>query len=380
MGNINLHVYQSSFKHESRILKETKSLVDFGLVDKVFIIAIWENGLKEHEHLDSRREVWRVRLKTRYLPDGSFWKVLKFIEWWIKIFIRFKKEGITLFNSHNLLVLPLGVAFKIFVKSKLVYDTHELETETAAMSATRKKISKMIEKLFVCHVDSIIVVSDSIAEWYQNQYNLKEVHVIRNVPYSQDIKTKNSTDLKRKLNIQDNEILYIYQGALDRGRGIEILLNVFSHLNKKKHIVFMGYGVLEDEVKKYEKNFSNIHFQPAVKPDDVKYYTASADAGISLIENTCLSYQYSLPNKMFEYISCGLPLIVSDFPDMGKIVDENKCGWSVPVEKNSVAELIENISEQELGERRKNVLKCKDKFGWHQEEEKLLQLYRNLAL
>ncbi len=365
-------------KHETRILKETKSLADAGLFDKIFIVGIWESNLKEHEKLDNRREVWRVPLKTHNFSNGPIGKIIKYLEWQLRVFFRFKKEHITFVNSHCLSALPIGVFFKLFLKSKLVYDTHELETEVIGSVGMRKKIDKAIEKLLIPFADIIFVVSESIARWYKNQYDLKEVYVIRNFPYRQVSKSENANVLKAKFNIPDNELLFIYQGLLSEARGIEILLKAFSKIAKKKHIVFMGFGILENMIKEFEHSFSNIYLHPPVKPEEVIPYTKSADVGISLIENVCLSYYYSLPNKVFEYILSGLPLIVSDFPDMGKIVDEYKCGWKVGADEKSVIDLINNISKEDVKEKRNKVLISRDNFGWDKEEEKLLKAYRLL--
>ena len=142
----------------------------------------------------------------------------------------------------------------------------------------------------------------------------------------------------------------------------------------------MGYGILESLIKEFEKNSSNMHFHPAVTPEDVIPYTQSADVGISLIENICLSYFYSLPNKVFEYLMSGLPLIVSDFPDMGKIVEESKCGWKVPVNENSLIELIEKLSKEDIQEKRANVLRCRNNYSWENEVKKLVRIYHNLSI
>lgn len=374
-----MHIYPSSFKHESRILKETKSLADSGVVDKIFIAAIWESGVREHEQLDNKREVWRIPLKTENLPEGTIWKILKFIEWYLKIFFKFKKENIKIVNCHILSVLPLGILFKWFAKSKLVYDTHELETEVVGAVGIRKVISKVVERMLIHFADIIIVVSDSIAKWYKDQYKLKEVHIIRNVPYRQENKIEHSNILKEKFSIRDDEILFIFQGSFSEDRGIELLLNVFSKINKGKHIVFIGNGVLENVVKEYENNFSNIHHHPAVKPEEIAIYTKSADVGISLTENTCLNHYYSLPNKVFEYILSGLPLIVSDFPDMGEIVEENGCGWKVAVKENAIEEVINTITKDVIHDKREKVLSARKHFGWHLEEQILLGAYRKLG-
>ena len=88
MNNINLHnIYPSNFIQESRILEERKSLVKSDLFDETFIRAIYENGLKEHEQFDIKREVWRIPLKTMALPNGDFWEIMKHIEWALKIFL-----------------------------------------------------------------------------------------------------------------------------------------------------------------------------------------------------------------------------------------------------------------------------------------------------
>lgn len=377
MSSINLHFYQSSFKYESRILKETKSLVHSGLINRVIIAGIWEAGYEEHEELDNKRVLWRVPLKTQVLPGGSSWKILQHIEWAFKIFFKLRKEGIKFVHCHSLSTLPIAMLFKIFAQSKVIYDAHELETERGKRGIIQK-VSKLLERLLINHVDRIIVVSDSIAEWYQNQYGLEKIHIIKNFPYQENYSSKSNNILKNTFKIQDNEILYIYHGGLTNGRSIEILLDVFSKVNRKKHIVFMGYGKLEDTVKKYEKNFPNIHFHPAVKPGDIISYAKGADVGICMIENICLSYYYSLPNKLFEYVVSGLPVIVSNFPDMGKIIDKHKCGWKSPVNEKALIDTIEKISSEEIKDKIKDVLKCKDYFVWDSEEKKLLNIYDSL--
>ena len=378
MSRANLHIYPSCFIHESRILKETKSLANARLFSRIFIGAIYCDGLKEHEKLDGIRELWRVPIRMNGGREGSLWKVFKIIEWSIRIFHRYRKERIEVIHCHGLATLPVGVLFRWFVGSKLVYDAHELETEREGMTSFRRHLSKAAERFLMHRVDRLVVVSDSIAEWYKIRYSTREVHVIKNIPYPAKHGVERSRILKEMFGLEEDEILFIYQGVLDSGRGIEILLDVFSTIDSKRHIVFMGFGALEQKVQEYSGRFQKIHFQPAVPPEEVQRYTRSADVGISLIENTCLSYYYSLPNKLFEYILCGLPLIVSDFPDMGKIIDEYDCGWKVPVEREAVLKAVEGITKEDLKKKSRNIDRCRSSFSWKSEEEKLLQLYRLL--
>lgn len=93
MAKINLHVILNDFRYESRVLKETKSIVDSGLIEKIVVAGLWEHGLKELEEIDNKRIVWRIRLKTRNLPKDLFSQIIKYIEWTGKIFFRFRKRG-----------------------------------------------------------------------------------------------------------------------------------------------------------------------------------------------------------------------------------------------------------------------------------------------
>jgi len=147
----------------------------------------------------------------------------------------------------------------------------------------------------------------------------------------------------------------------------------------RSHLVVMGYGALEDEVKEAAAKASNIHFQPAVPPDEVLYYTSSADIGLCLIENTCLSYYYSLPNKLFEYLLSGLPVLVNDMPEQRRIVEEFKCGWVVPESQSEQEKLLLSIDSDQFEARRVGAIRAGESFNWEDEAAKLRELYAALA-
>lgn len=129
----------------------------------------------------------------------------------------------------------------------------------------------------------------------------------------------------------------------------------------------MGYGPLVDLVKDAEKNTPNIHFLPAVHPSEIGYYTSGADVGLSVIENMSLSYYYCLPNKLFEYLHSGLPVIVSNFPDMSTIINQFDCGWVTEVSPKSLEKTLNNISADELLEKCKGVVNVRREINWEKE-------------
>jgi glycosyltransferase involved in cell wall biosynthesis len=381
MKTLNLHIYPSYSQYDTRILNETKSLARHGIFDRIAIVGLWKEGLKEHEKIDDAREIWRVVLKTDAFPEGTFSKIIKHIEWALKIFRKFKGEPVSCINCHNLSTLTIGVLFSLFDGAKVVYDAHELETERTEWSMVRKAMAKLLERCLIRRADLVIVVSESIAQWYRERYSLSNVYTIHNFPdlhLSEDDSYKEI--LKRKFKIRSEEILFIYQGLIDSGRSVDLLLETFSGIDRRRHIVFMGYGALEEKVKQYEKDYSNIHFQPAVSPDEYLNYTQSADVGFSLIENTSLSYYLTLATKFCEYLVAGIPVITTDFPEPGKIIDLYDCGWKVPYDITLITDLIECITKQDIRTKAYNASECRDNFMWSREEEKMINTYKETQI
>jgi glycosyltransferase involved in cell wall biosynthesis len=135
---------------------------------------------------------------------------------------------------------------------------------------------------------------------------------------------------------------------------------------------------LADEIKTLSHKKSNIHFIPAVPPSEVRNYTASADVGIHLIQNTCLNHYYCSPNKVFEYLMYGIPQIVSDFPEIRNIIYQGECGWLVIPEKKNLLLLLKNITRAEVMEKTKAVLERRNELGWEKEEASLVEVYGRL--
>jgi glycosyltransferase involved in cell wall biosynthesis len=225
------------------------------------------------------------------------------------------------------------------------------------------------------HAHATIVVSDLIAEWYQRKYRLANVHTVKNIPDTREMNLSPAYDLKQKFGIPADQVLYIYNGILAEGRGVEILLKIFSQVGPPSHMVFMGFGPLEAEIKDQASRHRNIHYHPAVRHSEIIAYSKTADIGVSLIEDISLSYRYCLPNKVFEYLLGGLPILVSDLPEMGRLVEKYQCGWKVAFDEKAISATIARISTGEIRQKREHVLQCQKHFSWSEEEKKLLSIY-----
>ncbi|MEO9023067.1 MAG: glycosyltransferase [Ginsengibacter sp.] len=375
MSIINLHIYPSPFKFESRILRETKSIIEFGLADEVIIASGWDEGFKEWEQIDEKRSVKRFSLFFDRLKKNSLVSILKYFEFIIKVFFFYRRKKIRVVNCHSLFVLPVGYLLKLSGSGIwLIYDAHELESQKTGLNKISKTISSVLEKFLIKRVDRLIVVSPSIGKWYENKYGISNVVVIRNIPELSSDYGRNRVfnDLFR---IPENSLIFIYQGVVNKGRGIQLLIDVFKSATAEKHLVVMGYGPFVDIVKCGEKQYPNIHFLEAVPPSEISYYSSGADVGLSIIENVSLSYYYCLPNKLFEYINCDLPVIVSNFPDMKQIVNKFQCGWTTDVSINSLADIISTISREAIVEKKKNVSEARLVLNWENESSLLYKTF-----
>jgi hypothetical protein len=125
----NLHITLTPFKTETRLLKQTNSLIKSGVVNKVHISALFEEGLQEYEKLDENRHVRRHRFIIRLFPKNVITHLIAYLELIFQVLRLSVSEKVDLVNVHTLALLPVGYLVKVFTGAKFVYDTHELETE-----------------------------------------------------------------------------------------------------------------------------------------------------------------------------------------------------------------------------------------------------------
>jgi glycosyltransferase involved in cell wall biosynthesis len=371
---INIHLYPSSFQNESRIEKIAHSIEKCKIFTDIVLIGTKESGIEPTRKIGKNIEIKLFGISN--LNYGIFYKMFVFVFWYVSILKYLLFRPIKCINVHSLSSLPLGVICKILKGSVLIYDTHELETETISQSGFRKKFAKFIEKKLIAFSDHVFVVSESIATWYKEQYSIKRPSVILNVPSL--TKQQKFNIFREKFPINSNQKILIYQGDLSYGRGVEILLNVFL---KRDHnncvVVFMGNGDLREKIIKASNKSNIIFFHDFVNPKNVYKYTASADIGVALIENACLSYYYCLPNKLFEYAMSGLPVIVSNVYEMAKLVESAKNGVVTKcIGEECFEAAIKDILNKNLTELSLNSRKIAEKNSWDIQEKKLYEIYK----
>ena len=366
----------NNFKNDSRVLKEAISLQNNGYDVKV--IALHEDPLPESETVQEI-PVYRIKLKSRSWSKNKIVQLFKYIEFIYRCIKQYKKTDILHCNDLN--TLPIGVMIKKFINKnvKIVYDAHEYEiNDKPNQNHYSIKIRYFIEKFLIQYADKVMTVSNGIADEYVRLYGIDKPALVLNTPPFQKIQKKNI--FRETLRIKDEQIVFLYQGGLSQGRGIEILLDTFKMLQKTPYIIiFMGYGPLKTLIIEASEKYENIFYHPAVSPDVLLDYTSSADFGILFYENNCLNHYYCSPNKMFEYLMAELPIIVSDLYEMKKIVENENIG--IVAAENTSEELkkaIKIIADLDQSILLANIRKLKTVYNWEVQEQHLVKLYQEL--
>ena len=373
-----VHIYPSNLTNGSRILKETESLVRGGVIDEALIVGICGDGDAEHEAVDESRVFWRAKLKLA-ANRGVVAKSFKFVEWYARVLLGLRNQRFAYVNCHSLSALPLSVCLAWLKGATLIYDTHELETETATSRGVRKRIAKFVERVLIKHAALVIAVSAPIAKWYEDTYNLDNVVVVRNIPAAKATSLEPSRKLRDRFSIPDDHKIFLYQGLIDEGRGVEIMLDVLPKISPSFHCIFMGYGALVPKVRQLAATSPNVHLLPAVHPQDVLSFTVGADVGVILVQKVSLSYYYSLGNKFFEYLMAGLPVIASDFPEMSKLIKSWDCGFVCEPTREGFDQLMSSLDLESIAAKRRNSAKVAKELGWHTEEDIMLAAYSRLV-
>lgn len=371
-----LYTYANPLKdnNNARLMRILETLGDSKKFSKVYVLCGYETNQKKEEKLF--KTVYVRRFQTVLRNNKTFViKIFNNILWITKIIYWSLFRSVSVVNfvgTVDLLLLPY---FKIVKGAKCFYYADDIATENRLGGIT-EKIYSLIEGAFIKYCDGIIVVSDGIKKWYEQKYNIKNVHIIWNAPIKEGShEVYSEYDAKKVFSIKDHELVFGYIGTFTTGRSLEILLEVFSKIEKSKHLVLAGYGELENIVKEKTKQFSNIHYLGSIPWDKVESFTNSIDVGLVLLENVSLNYYYALPTKFFEYLASGKPVIVSDFPDMGKIVEKYNLGWKTAVDEKVIGTLIKGLNSNSIHERKINAKKSKEEFLWIKQEGKLKKIY-----
>lgn len=277
--------------------------------------------------------------------------------------------------------------------AKLVYDSHEIYIETLnqffplkssffkhlifrTLLSFMKHHGKKIESKLVKKTDYFITVNDSILAYFQSIYAIKNGRSIMNLPYK-NISASSPINIRRKFDLNSNDIICLYQGVLNEGRGLKRMIEAIKRSETHIKLIIIGSGVLERELKKQASSLigKQIFFIPLVPLNELPNYTSGADFGINFLEDFNLSKKMASPNKLFEYIHAGIPVLCSTGLENEKVLNKFSIGMAIDLDSESISKGICEMSEKvKLKENFEGLDLAKLFYCWENQEEKLFSI------
>jgi len=345
---------------DQRVLKTANTCYKNG-----FEVLLVGRSLKKSKSLDLPFKTKRFHLLFNH-------SALFFAEFNIRLFFLLLFSRADIFLSNDTDSLSANFLAAKIRGIKLIFDAHELFPEIPELQHRNfvKKFWSKIEDIIFPHLKNSYTVCDSIANHYKNKYGM-EMKVVRNMPYF-------SENPERKIS-SSNEKIIIYQGALNVGRGLEWILNAMPLIDNAR-LLIIGDGDIAETLKQMVVNLDisdKVTFTGRLESKKMREYTLSADLGLCLLENKGLSYYYSLPNRIFDYLNAGVQVLASDFPEIRNIVENHRTGQVINhYEPEYLASVMNEMLKNPISnEHFKTLSKV---YCWENEEKVILEMLGNL--
>jgi glycosyltransferase involved in cell wall biosynthesis len=271
-----------------------------------------------------------------------------------------------LYICNDMDTLPVG-AFMGLLGRRVVYDAHELYPDLFGETPPYvRMLLRQMESFLIGFTDLVITVNEFIASEMSSRYGITSPTVVMNCP-------KGPIEISRVLSERRDKTA-LYHGVLTRERGLENVVLACKYLREGIRVVFRGEGPIEGTLKELARSLRNCTFEEPVPVDEVISKAAEADVGIVAYLPTTLNNLYASPNKLFEYLQAGLPVMGSNIPFIRQILTENEVGFVFdPYDPSDIARVTNLITQEEVHERlKRNVENVKGRFSWEAESQKFL--------
>jgi glycosyltransferase involved in cell wall biosynthesis len=368
-----------SVEHDARVRREAKALQEGG--HDVVVVHLPRPG---QEPRGASGEGYAIRSATSDGPAGRLPGPPRRAFAAARMARTARRERPDVVHAHDAAMLAPGSSAARRSGTMLVYDSHELATGVPYHSRAWSAVIATVERRFVPRCDAVITVSDGIAERLQQKYGLSErPTVVRNLPDLPPPGDAGVEDLRQALG-SDAAPLILHHGAVAADRGSETLVRSLQHLDGA-HLLFLGAeGPYVDGLRRLSADLaldSRVHFHPPVPLAELLSYSSQADVGVTLLEDTCENHRLALPNKAFEYVAAGIPVVASDLPELSRLVDRYRIGWNAdPADPVAVAEALRRaIASRDDDELSARLARAAEELTWRRERQRLLELYERLG-
>jgi glycosyltransferase involved in cell wall biosynthesis len=276
----------------------------------------------------------------------------------------------------------------------VVFDSHELFLETGTalrLPSPARWFLRAYERRLVNRTSAVITVNEALAAFLRRRFPTQTVLAVHNCPDRWLPPTERPTVLREAMGVSGDVPIILYHGALSAHRGVEQLMEALLEPGlERAHLALMGFGEMRDAFVRAAADArwgNRVHVLEPVRPADLLSWVASADVGAMPIQPATLNLRLSTPNKLFECLAAGTPVVASDFPAMREIVIDNPGGplgaVCDPSRVDVIADAIRSILRLEPTDlealRARCVRSAAERWNWDHEGETLLSVYSKLG-
>lgn len=299
-----------------------------------------------------------------------------------------EKYKANVIQAHDLPALQAAAELAKKWNVLLVYDAHELYPEQAVFSKKQRQICSDNESEFINNANLVFTVNDSIAEEMVKRYNIKRPVTILNALNS--LEEDDGTDyeymdiLRKKTKLSTEKKILLFQGGMSPHRNLRMLVAAMAKVkNSDICLILMGPGdyrkKLEQDAKKLAVLNKRVFFLDAVSQKELLQHSAAADVGIIPYPHIDLNSYYCTPNKLFEFIQAGLPMLANDSPELRRFIYDNGFGMVHQMESASqLAQAIDSVFEQDLNQWKTNILANRENYSWSVEGKKYYEAFLSI--
>ncbi len=381
-----MHVLASA-RTDVRVMREATALKEQGF-------AVYIVDTEDNHHQPVEEEIGGISISHIILRNSLFseklnqWVLHKVVEVFLRSVLRLIRTPADIYHAHDVPALFQCAIAALLHRKPLVFDAHELPLtgSSSGLLAIVKRLAAWLLARILLHCVGVITVSSPIAEILRTRYHARNVSLVRNVLGFQVI--PRSVCLRQYLGLPSEVAIALYQGFFLPNRGIDKLVRAAAFLNQNIVIVLMGSGFGETQAQ-LEALISNegvsdrIKIIPPVSYTELLDWTASADIGLIVYPpDSSLNVQFCLPNKLFEYLMVGLPVLASRLDAVSEVIktyDVGQIVYSLTPEDISAAINAMFADPVNLARMRRNALEAsRHELCWEKEKSQLIHLYHDI--
>ena len=373
-------------KNDNRVIKIIRTLSKKSYIDLYYV-----NGDKSDEFIFNKNVNlysvnYEASLKRKLIQHTFFiWEFNFFISE-----VMNKNINYDYIWCNDLPTLNPGLKISKKLGAKLIYDSHEIYLETLNQFFPRdsrgvkkalfnqnlnlmRLIGRNFNKRVLPQVNTFITVNESLREYFIRKYSIQSSRVIMNLPeLKKSEEGTDSIDYRSEFNWDKESIILIYQGALNEGRGLRLLMELMQNIDNKFKLVVLGNGPLKQNLKGLlTPSNPQVKFIDSVPIEKLFDYTRGADIGINLLEDFNLSKKLASPNKLFEYIHAQIPVICSNTIENSKVLQNYKIGLLTENNSKSITEAIIDLSSKNKTIFEDEMIRAINNYNWESQESKI---------